>query len=73
MLVLSRKQGESLIINGDIRVTVTRISGNRVSIGIEAPSDVRIVRAELNRADRRDAQPASPGMEEAQLLAYCGQ
>ncbi|GIW90948.1 MAG: hypothetical protein KatS3mg109_1380 [Pirellulaceae bacterium] len=73
MLVLSRKQGESLIINGDIRVTVTRISGNRVSIGIEAPSDVRIVRAELNRADRRDTQPALPGMDEPHLLACCGQ
>jgi carbon storage regulator len=47
MLVLSRKIGEKLIIGDDITVVVSRISGNRVTIGIEAPPDVRIVRGEL--------------------------
>ena len=47
MLVLSRKSGEQLLIGDDIVVTVNRISGNRVAIGIEAPRDVRIVRGEL--------------------------
>jgi carbon storage regulator CsrA len=47
MLVLSRKVGEQLVIGGNIRVVVHRISGNRVTIGIEAPDDVRIVRGEL--------------------------
>ncbi|MEE2935323.1 MAG: carbon storage regulator [Planctomycetota bacterium] len=49
MLVLSRKEGEKLVIGDSIVVTVNRISGNRVSIGIEAPRDVRIVRGELDR------------------------
>ena len=47
MLVLSRKVGEKLIIDGGIVVTVNRVAGNRVTLGIEAPDDVRIVRGEL--------------------------
>lgn len=47
MLVLSRKVGEELVIGENIRVVVHRIAGNRVTIGIEAPHDVRIVRGEL--------------------------
>lgn len=47
MLVLSRKVGESLVIGGNIRVVVHRVAGNRVTIGIEAPNDVRIIRGEL--------------------------
>ena len=49
MLVLSRKEGEQLVIGDNIVLTVNRINGNRVSIGIEAPRDIRIVRGELNR------------------------
>ena len=47
MLVLSRKAGEKLMIGDDVVLTINRISGNRVAIGIEAPRDVRIVRGEL--------------------------
>ena len=48
MLVLSRKIGEKLIIGDNITVVVSRVAGNRVTLGIEAPSDVRIVRGELH-------------------------
>lgn len=48
MLVLSRKVGERLVIGDNITVVINRIAGNRVTIGIEAPSDVRIVRGELS-------------------------
>ena len=51
MLVLSRKAGETIHIDGQIKVTVVRISGNRVKIGIDAPSQMRIVRNELNEWD----------------------
>jgi carbon storage regulator len=47
MLVLSRKEGERLVIGDDITIVVSKVNGNRVSIGIEAPRDVRIVREEL--------------------------
>ena len=47
MLVISRKAGESLVISEDIKITVISISNDKVSIGIEAPRDVKIVRQEL--------------------------
>jgi carbon storage regulator len=47
MLVLSRKKGESIRIGNDIVVTIQRLSGNRVSVGIEAPPHCRISRGEL--------------------------
>jgi carbon storage regulator len=51
MLVLSRKVGERLVIGDNITVVVNRIAGNRVTLGIEAPGDVRIVRGELKPED----------------------
>ncbi|WP_315853071.1 carbon storage regulator [Bythopirellula goksoeyrii] len=47
MLVLSRKVGEAIHIDGKIKVKIVRINGNRVKIGIEAPKEVHVVRCEL--------------------------
>ena len=47
MLVLSRKPGERLIIGDDVVLVINKIAGNRVTIAIEAPRDVRVVRGEL--------------------------
>jgi len=47
MLVLSRKRGQTVIIGDDIKITVQRVSGNRVTLGIEAPDHVHILRGEL--------------------------
>ena len=47
MLVLSRKLNETIVINGDIRVTVVAIRANQVRLGIEAPESVAILREEL--------------------------
>ena len=47
MLVLSRKVGEKLVIGDNITIVVNRVAGNRVTIGIDAPDEVRIVRGEL--------------------------
>jgi carbon storage regulator len=47
MLVLSRKKGEQIRIGEDIVITIQRLSGNRVSLGIEAPAKCRITRGEL--------------------------
>lgn len=57
MLVLSRKKGEEILIGDDIVVTIHRLSGNRVSLGIRAPNDYRIVRGELC-LDEKGSQPA---------------
>jgi carbon storage regulator len=47
MLVLGRKVNESVVIGDEIVVTVLAVEGDRVKIGIDAPSHVRILRQEL--------------------------
>lgn len=47
MLALSRKKGESLVINNNIEITVLEIRGDQVKIGIAAPKDVSIYRKEI--------------------------
>jgi carbon storage regulator len=49
MLVLSRKVGERIWIGDNIAVTVVRITGGGVRLGIEAPSELPVVREELKR------------------------
>jgi carbon storage regulator len=48
MLVLTRRVGETIVIDGRIRVIVSEVRGDKVRIGIEAPSDVRIDRQEVH-------------------------
>jgi carbon storage regulator len=48
MLVLSRKPNEAIIINGNVRVTVVAVKGDRVRLGIEAPRDVSVDRGEVH-------------------------
>lgn len=47
MLVLSRKLGEKICIGDGIVVSVVKVSGNRVQLGVEAPAHIRIQREEL--------------------------
>ncbi|SHH20146.1 carbon storage regulator CsrA [Tepidibacter thalassicus] len=50
MLILSRKQEESIIINEDIEIVVLGISEGKVKLGIKAPKDVEILRKEIKEA-----------------------
>jgi carbon storage regulator len=47
MLILSRKLGESIVIDGRIHVKIVRVDGEVVKVGIEAPSDVPVHRKEV--------------------------
>lgn len=47
MLVLSRKERERIRVGDSIVVTIVRVSGDKVRIGIEAPPDVLVLRDEL--------------------------
>jgi carbon storage regulator len=53
MLVLSRKEGEKLVIGDNITLVISRITGNRVTVGIEAPADVKIFRGELKGSENQ--------------------
>ena len=56
MLVLSRKVGERILIGDNISVTVVRITGGGVRLGVEAPPDMAVIRQELR--DRLDNEEA---------------
>lgn len=47
MLALTRKKGESLVINNNIEITVLEIRGDQIKIGIQAPKNVPIYRKEV--------------------------
>jgi carbon storage regulator len=49
MLVLSRRMGEEIVIDGKIHVRVVSTNGDRVRLGIEAPEGVRVDREEIHR------------------------
>jgi carbon storage regulator len=71
MLVLTRKLLEKLYIGDDICVTVVRLEGGQVRLGIDAPREVSVVRAELV-ADRagprlRAGEPSKPAPNRPQV------
>lgn len=57
MLVLSRKCGETIVIDDRIRVTVEAIEGGRVRLSFEAPDDVKIDREEIWMRKRLGVTP----------------
>ena len=59
MLVLSRKVGDQIIINGHIRITITAAKGDRVRVGVSAPPEVQIDRAEVHQKRQQWAEAAA--------------
>jgi carbon storage regulator len=51
MLVFTRRVGETIVINGDIEVTIVRVGPNDVRIGIVAPAEIPVARNELEPGD----------------------
>jgi carbon storage regulator len=47
MLVLNRKEADTIVINGTIRVKVLKIKRNTICLGIDAPREVSVLRSEL--------------------------
>lgn len=59
MLVLSRKEGERIKLGDSVILTIVRVSGDKVRLGIEAPADVLVLREELKPFERpAEALPA---------------
>lgn len=61
MLVLSRRVGEEIIINDNIRVTVVAVKGDRVRLGIVAPRNVTVDRSEVHARRAQFAEPVPIG------------
>lgn len=60
MLVLSRKKNEAIVINNDITIVVVEIRGDKVRLGVEAPSQVPVHRREVYEAIKREDGVESP-------------
>jgi carbon storage regulator CsrA len=68
MLVLSRKMGERIHIGEDIFVEVRRVAGNRVTLAVCAPKNVRILRGELfEGSESTDVLDDGPAMSESSI------
>ena len=71
MLVLSRKIGESITINEDIKVTVVDIKGKTIRIGIAAPDDTKIYREEVfQKIKEENTSSASAEFDLSQVTQF---
>lgn len=70
MLALTRKKGESIVINNNIEISVLEIRGDQIKIGVSAPKDVPIYRKEvyLQIQEETKASMKVDGLEALQNL-----
>ena len=59
MLVLTRKVGESIKINEDVKITVIEVKGRNIRLGIEAPKTTKVYREEVFLKIREENKTAS--------------
>lgn len=68
MLILQRKEGESLLIGDEIEVTVLAVESGRARLAIQAPRDVTILRSELKVAAEANREAADDEISPLELL-----
>ena len=70
MLALTRKKGESLVVNNNIEITVLEIRGDQIKIGISAPKNVPVYRKEvyLQIQKENEASLKADGLEALKYL-----
>jgi carbon storage regulator len=68
MLVLTRRPGQSIMVGDSIELVVVRIEGDRVVLGIDAPREIRVVRAELLRAVEDENQQSAGARDRIKAL-----
>ena len=59
MLILSRRKNESIVVNGNIRIVVVDIRGDKVQLGVEAPKDVPVFLSEVWKKSLWDLRATS--------------
>ena len=69
MLVLSRKESEKIMLGDSIVLTIVRVSGDRVRLGIQAPSDMLILRKELEPMKTSEPENSNEGNDSDQKKA----
>ncbi|MCP4097906.1 MAG: carbon storage regulator [Mariniblastus sp.] len=69
MLVLSRKESEKIMLGDSIVLTIVRVSGDRVRLGIQAPSDMLILRKELDPMKTSEPENSNEGNDSDQKKA----
>jgi len=55
MLILTRKQGESITIGDDIKITILDVKGKYVRVGVEAPRNLAVHRQEVSPFDKKSS------------------
>lgn len=68
MLILQRKEGESLLIGDEVEVTVLAVEAGRVRLAIQAPRSVTILRSELKVAAQANREAAEEDVSPLELL-----
>ena len=68
MLILQRKEGESLHIGDDVEITVLAVEAGRVRLAIQAPRSVTILRSELKIAAEATREAAEEELSPLELL-----
>lgn len=68
MLILQRKEGESLLIGEEVEVTVLAVEAGRVRLAIQAPREVPILRSELRAAAQTNREAADEEISPLELL-----
>jgi carbon storage regulator len=66
MLILTRREGESVLIGDEVTITVLRVKGNQVRLGVNAPKNIAVQREEISERVRPEvigtvASAAAPG------------
>lgn len=67
MLILGRREGDSILIDGGIKIVVVSCDRHGVRIGIEAPSNVKILRGEIAQQVAQENQAAAAPADAAWL------
>ncbi len=63
MLILTRRVGDSLKIGDDVSVTILRVKGDQVRLGIDAPDTISVLREEVVERLKQEAAAAASGEE----------
>lgn len=63
MLALSRKQGESIMVGGNIELTILEVKGEQVKVGISAPKSIPVYRKEIYMQIREENKEAAQNID----------